>query len=102
MLKFLSRVAGFGLLVAAFAQVVVDGARSIAGGSLSLTPLGALVETLAPGRWESWGARFGETAPGLWRLLSGAPAVLALALAAIAALLSARSKSLARPGYEAG
>ena len=56
MLRFLFRVGGGLALAGAFSQIVVDGARWIAGGSLSLTPLVDLLTAVAPGRIEALGA----------------------------------------------
>lgn len=80
-------------LAGAFAQIVVDGARWIAGGKLSLTPLADVVAAAAPGRIEAMGARLSAAAPWALETLRmglAAPAFAALALVAAALLLAAR------------
>lgn len=48
MFRFFFRTVGVFLLAGAFAALVIDGTRSIAGGMLSLTPLGKTIAWLAP------------------------------------------------------
>jgi hypothetical protein len=48
MLRFLARIAGFIVLAAGFAALVIDGTRSIAGHTLMLTPFGALFSGKLP------------------------------------------------------
>ena len=48
MLRFSFRIAGFLALASAFAALVIDGTRSIAGGAISVTLLGAVLK-----KWES-------------------------------------------------
>ncbi len=48
MIRFFFRTIGFFLLAGAFAALVIDGTRSIAGGMLSWTPLGKTIAWLAP------------------------------------------------------
>ncbi|QLP96747.1 MAG: hypothetical protein HZY79_04170 [Rhodoblastus sp.] len=67
---------------------MIDGARWLAGGRLSLTPLADLLTMAAPGRVEALGARLDAAAPWtaqLSRLVLATPAFAALA--ALAALL---------------
>lgn len=88
MLRFLLRVGGGVALAGAFAQVVIDGARWIAGGRVALTPLADLLTAAAPGRVEALGAWLDAAAPwasGLTRTALATPAFAALA--ALAALL---------------
>jgi hypothetical protein len=106
MLKFLLKSAGFFTLAGAFAQVVVDGARSVAGGAVLLTPLGALVEAAAPGRAAAWRGALSAFSPSAGTLASATlgilPAGLALALVASLLLLLARPRRPATLGYEPG
>lgn len=51
MFRFFFRTIGFFLLAGAFAALVIDGTRSIAGGVLSLTPLGTTLAWLAPAKF---------------------------------------------------
>ena len=48
MFRFLARIAGFLILAAGFAAMVIDGTRSIAGSALILTPFGDLFRTKVP------------------------------------------------------
>ena len=48
MLRFLSRFIGLWLLAGALVALVVDGAKSIAAGSVVTTPLGALWYAVSP------------------------------------------------------
>lgn len=48
MFRLTFRLLGLLLLAAAFAALVIDGTRSIAGGMLSLTPLGQTMAWLMP------------------------------------------------------
>jgi hypothetical protein len=48
MLRFSFRIAGFLALAAAFAALVIDGTRSIAGGAISVTFLGTVLKN-----WEA-------------------------------------------------
>ena len=93
MLRFLFRVGGGLALAGAFFPMVVERARWIAGGSLSLAPLVDLLTAAAPGRVEALGARLDASAP--WaaeamRLGLAVPAFAALALVAAVLLAVAR------------
>lgn len=93
MLRFLFRMGGVLALAAAFSQIVVDGARWIAGGRLSLTPLADVAAAAAPGRIEALAARLDASAPWarlLLRVGLETPAFLALAALAAALLIIAR------------
>lgn len=84
-------------LAGAFSQIVVDGARWIAGGRLSLTPLSDVLAAAAPGRLEALGARLDAAAPWARAILGlGLEAPAFLALAGLAALLLI----VARPAEE--
>ncbi|MGA3301855.1 MAG: hypothetical protein ABSC72_01040 [Methylovirgula sp.] len=48
MFRLLARTIGLFLLAGAFAALVIDGTRSIAGGSLSLTSLATTIGWIAP------------------------------------------------------
>jgi hypothetical protein len=66
MLRFFFRVVGFLLLAGAFAALVIDGTRSIAGGMLSLTPLGKTIAWLAPEKFERLQPAIDHLNPFLW------------------------------------
>ena len=51
MFRFILRLIGLLLLAGAFAALVVDGTRSIAGGALALTPLGQTLAWLSPQKY---------------------------------------------------
>jgi len=48
MLRFSFQIAGFLALASAFAALVIDGTRSIAGGAISVTFLGAVLKNWEP------------------------------------------------------
>ena len=98
MLRFLVRAIGLVALAGAFAAAVMDGARSIANDTLSLTPVGAALARLAPTKFAqlpAWAARIN---PKLWDpvLLDALYVPTCVALAAAGAILVA----LAAPGRE--
>ena len=66
MLRFLIRVAGFLALAGAFVLAVEDGARSLANGALSWTPLGASLAWLAPQKFKALSAMASGLSPKLW------------------------------------
>ena len=74
MIRFLLRSCGFVLLAAAFAALVVDGTRSIAGGRLLQYPLAESAAWLG-------GARFAAIAEDLARAPAWAGRLAALVLA---------------------
>lgn len=49
MIRFISRLLGFMLLVAGFVMLIVDGVRAIADNNLFFTPLGRALSVLIPG-----------------------------------------------------
>ncbi|MBL8587009.1 MAG: hypothetical protein JNK46_00630 [Methylobacteriaceae bacterium] len=105
MIRLFARSLGFVLLAGGFAQLVVDGTRSIAAGALLWTPLGALIEAAAPGRLAALGPRIaGDLHPLLWHPVAtgllGLPACLALALLGAALLLAGRKKPDDSPGLD--
>lgn len=53
MFRLTLRLIGLILLAGAFAALVIDGTRSIAGGMLSLTPLGQTMLWLMPQKFET-------------------------------------------------
>jgi hypothetical protein len=65
-LRFLIRALGFLALAGAFVIAVEDGARSLANGALSLTPLGASLAKLAPQKFEALPALAAKISPKLW------------------------------------
>lgn len=66
MFRLLFRTLGFFLLAAAFADLVVDGTRSIAGGMLSLTPLEKTIAWLAPDKVAALKPAIDHLNPFLW------------------------------------
>jgi hypothetical protein len=51
MFRFILRFIGLVLLAGAFAALIVDGTRSIAGGALALTPLAQTLAWLSPQKY---------------------------------------------------
>ena len=66
MLRFLVRAIGLVALAGAFASAVIDGARSLANSTVSLTPLGAALARLAPAKFEQLPALAAKISPRLW------------------------------------
>jgi len=66
MLRFLLRTIGLVALAGAFAAAVMDGARSIANGALSLTPLGLTIGRLAPSKLAALPGLAARVSPKLW------------------------------------
>jgi hypothetical protein len=103
MIRLALRLAGLLLLAGGFAELVVDGARSLAAGAVSLAPMSALVEAALPGRLAVWGRTIAGVSAVLWDpVLTGvlaAPAFAVLALAGCALLLLARPRRDASPGF---
>jgi hypothetical protein len=66
MLRFFFRVVGFVLLAGAFAALVIDGTRSIAGGMLSLTPFGQTLAWLAPEKFVTLKPMIAHFSAFLW------------------------------------
>jgi hypothetical protein len=66
MFRMLFRIIGFFMLAAAFADLVVDGTRSIAGGALSLTPLDKTIAWLAPDKIATLKPAIDHLNPFLW------------------------------------
>ena len=66
MFRFIFRIIGFFLLAGAFAALVIDGTRSIAGGMLSLTPLGTTLAWLAPAKVAALKPVIDHLNPFLW------------------------------------
>lgn len=66
MLRFFFRVVGFLLLAGAFAALVIDGTRSIAGGMLSLTPFGQTIAWAAPEKFAALKPLIDHYNPVLW------------------------------------
>jgi hypothetical protein len=52
MFRLTVRLIGFLLLAGAFASLVIDGTRSIAGGGLALTPLGQTIFLIFPEKFQ--------------------------------------------------
>jgi hypothetical protein len=65
-LRFLIRALGFLALAGAFVLAVEDGARSLANGALSLTPLGASLARMAPQKFQGLPALVSRVSPKLW------------------------------------
>jgi len=53
MLRLLIRIMGLALLAGGFVALVVDGTRSLAGGSLYVTTLGSALQALWPGAYQA-------------------------------------------------
>ncbi len=66
MLRFVFRAVGFVLLAGAFAALVIDGTRSIAGGMLSLTPFGQTIAWLAPEKFAALKPTIAHFSAFLW------------------------------------
>lgn len=66
MLRFIFRILGLFLLAGAFAALVIDGTRSIAGGGLLLTPLGKTISWFAPDALKNPQALLEGRIPFLW------------------------------------
>jgi hypothetical protein len=66
MLRFFFRLVGFILLAGAFAALVIDGTRSIAGGVLSLSPFGQTIAWLAPEKFAALKPMIAHVSAFLW------------------------------------
>jgi len=65
-LRLLLRLIGLLMLAGAFAAAVLDGARTLADQKLEMTPLGSLVATLAPAKFQALPAAVSKISPKLW------------------------------------
>jgi hypothetical protein len=65
MFRLILRFLGLLLLAAAFAALVVDGTRSVAGGALSLAPFGQTMLWLMPGKFANLEAAMQHVLPPL-------------------------------------
>ena len=98
MLRFLIQAAGFLALAGAFVLAVEDGARSLANGALSLTPLGGSLVWLGQKRVEAVFAALSRLSPKLGEVVLNhvlwVPTSLTLLLlgAALAGLASRRRR----------
>ena len=96
MIRFLFRALGFLSMAAAFAALVVDGTRSIAGGRALFYPLGDTTAWLAGARFEAM-TNVLSTAPALVRTLAAglfaAPAWVVAGLLGMGLLLLGRNPS---------
>ncbi|MFJ5486185.1 hypothetical protein ACIKTA_00420 [Hansschlegelia beijingensis] len=66
MIRFLLRLLGFLILAGAFVALVIDGARSIAAGAISFTPLQATWSAAFPSGIEKTRQFFDETLRAVW------------------------------------
>jgi hypothetical protein len=66
MFRFLLRTLGLFLLAGAFAALVIDGTRSIAGGALSLTSFGTMLAWIAPDKVGGLKPALSHINPLLW------------------------------------
>jgi len=66
MFRFLVRTLGLFLLAGAFAALVIDGTRSIAGAALSLTSFGATLAWIAPDKVAGLKPALSHISPLLW------------------------------------
>lgn len=105
MIRLLFRILGLVVLAGGFAQFVVDGTRSIAGGALTWTALSGLIESAAPGRIATCGPKVAANLhPLLWDPLAttllAAPACVVLAVLGVVLLVAGRRKVVASPGFD--
>ena len=100
MLKALARVIGLLLLAGAFAAAVIDGARSIADQTLTLTPTGVALGHAFPAKMEALPALARRVHPKLWDpvLLNilYAPTFVDLAVLGLFFMLISRSTDIGR------
>lgn len=87
MLRFLLRAIGFVLVAAAFATLVVDGSRSIAGGRLMFYALGEVASWLGETRYAAALAAAGAWPEPARRALAGMLAVPGFAVTGALGLL---------------
>ncbi|MEJ8570840.1 hypothetical protein [Microbaculum marinum] len=97
MLRFLSRFVGLWLLAGALVALVVDGAKTIAAGSIVTTPLGALWFSVSPESLRAAQAGVeGSVHPFLWDpvivALLQAPTFVVLGLLGVLLMLAGRRK----------
>jgi hypothetical protein len=106
MLVLLVRLVGLGFLAAALVTIVIDGARSIAVSSLTMTPLGTTWFTLSPnslGAFQTFIQRSVEPTVGHWvwnpliQWVLLRPTWLVLAVVAVGLLLLPRRLRRHRP-----
>lgn len=96
-MRFLARFVGLWLLAAALVFAVIDGARSIAGSEMSLTPLGATWSGTAPASLESVEMFFTERLGADWFWEGPAQSVLAVPTWGVLAILGLFLVLVGRP-----
>jgi hypothetical protein len=101
MLRILARLLGLLLLAGGFIALVVDGTRSIAGGTLAVTSLHRGLSELEPALFESLRVSLTEKSEWLWdpvatNLLTLPVSFAFLGLGALLILLSARQETQRR------
>ena len=66
MLRYLFRTVGLLLLACAFAALIVDGTRSIAGDAITVTPLGQAANQFFPQKFALFQSAVQHVSPLLW------------------------------------
>jgi hypothetical protein len=94
MIRFALRLLGLILLAGAFAALIIDGTRTIAGGSLALTPFGTTLIWAMPLKFESLREQLQHLSPYLWDPV--AVKLLALPTWAVAGTLGLLALALPR------
>ncbi|QAY95158.1 hypothetical protein CWB41_04950 [Methylovirgula ligni] len=103
MFRFVLRLLGLLLLAGAFAALVIDGTRSIAGGALALTPLAQTLAWLSPQKYAALKPELQHHVPHfVWdplivHLLTAPTSLVAGALGAL--VLLAAQKRRPKIGY---
>lgn len=96
MFKFIGRTIGFFLLAAGFVALIADGARAVANGQFSATPLVVSVVQVFPNQASGWlQAAERQLPPMLWQWI--AQPLLALPSFVVLGLLGLGLLYLARP-----
>ncbi|MBG0809687.1 hypothetical protein IY145_09885 [Methylosinus sp. H3A] len=99
MLRLLIRFLGLVLLAGGFAALIVDGARSLAGDGLHVTPLSEGAADLFPAQMKAFRIAIEQKAPQFWSpvVFTLLLAPLSLALTGLGGLLIALSRKRRRP-----
>ncbi len=94
MIRFLLRLLGFLILAGAFVALVIDGARSIAAGAISFTPLQATWSAAFPSGIEKTRKFFDETlhASGILDAVAAQPTFIVLGVLGILLMLLGRRR----------
>jgi len=94
MIRFLLRLLGFLILAGGFVALVIDGARSIAAGAFSFTPLQASWNAASPSTLENTRGFFDETlhAGGAFDVVAAQPTFVALGVLGVLLMLLGRRR----------